>query len=44
MSKANNKIKSETLIEENRSKQSLVLNILPIAFYTTKASGGFKLT
>jgi len=35
---------SELNLDENKSKQSLVLNTLPVVFYTTKASGDFKLT
>jgi len=35
---------SDSNLDENKSKQSLVLNTLPVVFYTTKASGDFKLT
>ena len=31
-------------IDENKGKQELVLNTLPVVFYTTKAGGDFKLT
>ncbi len=35
---------SNTNLDDNKSKQTLVLNTLPVVFYTTKASGDFKLT
>ncbi|MGI9534599.1 MAG: sigma 54-interacting transcriptional regulator [Thermodesulfobacteriota bacterium] len=31
-------------LDQSRSKQSLVLNTLPVVFYTTKVSGDFQLT
>lgn len=35
---------SKNSTEKDKSKQSLVLNVLPIAFYTTQTSGKYKLT
>lgn len=44
MSDSGNKIVSKAPLENNPVKKSLVLDTLPIAFYTTQASGDLKLT
>lgn len=44
MSNLDNKKKSKASLEDYQSKRTLALNILPIAFYTTEASGDLKLT
>ena len=35
---------SNSNLDENKNKQTLVLNTLPVVFYTTKAGGDYKLT
>ncbi len=35
---------TNTNLDDNKNKQTLVLNTLPVVFYTTKTGGDFKLT
>ncbi len=35
---------SNSNLDDNKNKQALVLNTLPVVFYTTKAGGDYKLT
>ncbi len=44
MTKVRDNLHSDTSLADNSRKQSLVLNTLPIAFYTTSAKGKFELT